>query len=447
MIELLNGALRFNVYFFCINLIVFGFFIYQWFMMYKRTGVNLDFWIYNMLLIFVIPFVIMYPFASSYFNVLAVGTNPLETINNSMDRAYLITLLGFVTMLIGKVCYDKFGMNKLVKLLFYTPFKQTIGLYFKRVVLSSNVSHGLALVYILILILFVTFTVSSGFASNPRAFFMANPQFRPFYNLITSLFGIVTGLLTTRIIQDNKLVDKILLLPIIMFGFFLGVRAPIIFQGLSFGVMFIIYRRKGYVPVYKMVLAAIATLFVIVILVVVRNAGGESVDTRNATAIFVYEIFYGNTFSDLRDFSWVIGNWNEVHLWGMSYISAFLSFIPSTLLPFREKWGIGKITVNMLGFDTTIHPGLRPGFFGEMYLNFDIFGVIIYAFVWAQVIQNVNVTVKENARKNNVVEGNSVMNAASFVAFLSNSAGFFGFYVNFMTLFVLYILTRIRFNK
>ena len=447
MVELLDGVVRFNLYFFCINVLMLSFFLYQWYIMYKRTGINLDLWVYNMLLIFVLPFVLMYPFASSDFNILSVGINDLEVINDNINRAYLITLLGFVTIFTGKMCHDKFGMSKIVKVLFYTPFKVTIGHYFKRVVLSNKISYGLALMYILVLTIFVTFTLSQGFATNPRAFFMANPKFRPFYNLTTSLFGIVAGILTTRILQNNKLLDKILLIPILGFGFFLGVRAPIIFQGLSFGVLFIIYRRKGYVPIYKMILAVITTLFVIVILVAIRNGGGESSDTRSTIAVFVYEIFYGNTFSDLRDFSWVIGYWDEVHLWGMSYISAFLSFIPSALLPFREKWGIGKITVNMLGFDTSIHPGLRPGFFGEMYLNFDVFGVVVYGFIWSQIIQSVNVAVKKNAQEHNVIEGNSAMTAASFVTFLSNSAGFFGFYVNFIVLFILYILTRIKINK
>lgn len=447
MTELFEGAIRFNGWFLAINGLMLLLFLYQWRQSYLKTGVNLDIWNYNMFLIFALPFIVMYPFASSNFNILSVDSKNLAIISDAMQRAYLVTLLGFLSVFLGKFCYERFGINAVINSFFYLPFRHTIGHYYERIVLNRRVSQGFVMAYTLILALFVSFTISQGFASNPRAFFMANPAVRPLYNLTISLYGIAFGILSTRILHANQRLDKLLLLPIIGFGFFLGVRAPLIFQGLGFGVLYIIYRKRGYFPLYKMGLALVAILVVVVGLVLIRNSGEASSVERNATAIFLYEIFYGNTFSDIRDFSWVLGYWDGSHLWGLSYLSAFLSFIPSAFLPFRETWGIGRVTVNLVGFDPLIHPGLRPGFFGEMYLNFDVIGVVLFGFVWAQVTQKVSTLVRKSAVRGDVIAGAGALTATSFVSYLSNSAGFFGFYVNFIVLAILYVLTRIRISR
>jgi hypothetical protein len=89
------------------------------------------------------------------------------------------------------------------------------------------------------------------------------------------------------------------------------------------------------------------------------------------------EFVYGNTFSDLRDFAWVLSSWNHKPFYGKTYASAFISFIPTTYSSFRTKWGIGRVTAKLGGFVPKFHPGLRPGAFGEPYLNFGIPGVIL----------------------------------------------------------------------
>lgn len=445
MIDALDGVIRFNPVYLIINISFASFFIISWYKQYRSTGINLDIWVYNMLLIFILPFIIMYPFATSDYNILYVGSSGVDGIISGIDEAYIVSIIGFLSMFIGKFYCDRFGINKIISFIFYNPFVNTIGLYYSEIILSKKVSRSISIIYIFILTIFVSFILSRGLISNPRGFFMENTQFRPIYGLIISLFSIVFGVLSTRILQFNSIIDKLLLIPIAIFGFLLGVRAPVIFQILGFGLMYVIYKGKGYISIYKMLLFVITILLLIIFLVLMRNSDvSTSRSSLNSTSIFWYEIFYGNTFSDIRDFSLIIGYWDGVHLWGMSYISAFVSFIPSYLLSFREQWGIGRITVNMLGFDPTVHPGVRPGFFGEMYLNFGIVGVIVLGFIWAQVIQNVNKIIKKSVHTNNVVLGNSALISASFVWYLSNTAGFFEFYVLFIVLFILYLCTRIR---
>ncbi len=67
---------------------------------------------------------------------------------------------------------------------------------------------------------------------------------------------------------------------------------------------------------------------------------------------------------------------------GKTYLSAILSFIPSSLCPFRETYGFGRYSLKILylGIDSPIAPtygGLRPTFVGEAALNGGIVGVIL----------------------------------------------------------------------
>ena len=69
--------------------------------------------------------------------------------------------------------------------------------------------------------------------------------------------------------------------------------------------------------------------------------------------------------------------------YGKTYLAAALSFIPSSIFPFREIWGFGRYSLEILylGQNTPIAPtygGLRPTFVGEAYLNGGYFGVVVF---------------------------------------------------------------------
>lgn len=68
---------------------------------------------------------------------------------------------------------------------------------------------------------------------------------------------------------------------------------------------------------------------------------------------------------------------------GKTYLSALLSFVPSAVFPFRETYGFGRYSLEILymGKDSPIAPtygGLRPTFVGEAYLNGGLAGVILF---------------------------------------------------------------------
>ena len=72
--------------------------------------------------------------------------------------------------------------------------------------------------------------------------------------------------------------------------------------------------------------------------------------------------------------------------YGKTYLAGALSFIPSSIFPFREAWGFGRYSLEILylGQNTPIAPtygGLRPTFVGEAYLNGGYFGVVTFGVV------------------------------------------------------------------
>jgi hypothetical protein len=98
-------------------------------------------------------------------------------------------------------------------------------------------------------------------------------------------------------------------------------------------------------------------------------------------ANFGAQFVYGNNFSDLRDFSWLLAFWDGDWFGGRTQLAGILGFVPAVLSPFRTDWGWGRVSVELVGIgfrDTPgVHPGLRPGAFGEPYMNFGLPGVIV----------------------------------------------------------------------
>jgi hypothetical protein len=109
---------------------------------------------------------------------------------------------------------------------------------------------------------------------------------------------------------------------------------------------------------------------------------------------FFFLLFFGDNFSDLRDFAWVYTNWDHVPWAGKTYLAAVLSFVPRFASQFRDTWGMGVATASTVGFDPQVHPGLRPGAFGESYFNFGLLGVIAIGLMLGIVLRKVDTDVK-----------------------------------------------------
>jgi hypothetical protein len=72
-----------------------------------------------------------------------------------------------------------------------------------------------------------------------------------------------------------------------------------------------------------------------------------------------------------------------------------MSFIPRFASEFRDTWGLGVATASTVGFDPQLHPGLRPGVFGEGFFNFGLFGVVAVGIMLGVVLKRVDTDIKQ----------------------------------------------------
>jgi len=417
--------MRFNVYLMVIDVILFIYFIYDWYKMYKKTGWSLDYWNLSMTLMFFMPFLIQYPFSSSIFNAISVGSN-VPMIQGSLDTCYLIFLAGYVSTYFGRYIFDKFKFKTTINFVFIQPFKQTLTKLFIICVKNSLTVRVLIVFYFVSLICILIYGAMVGAGFDIRAVFQANPEIRAFYNFVLILSSVVSLLLTARIFQYNRLIDKLLMFLFLIFTLFIGARAFLAQPIISLFGFYVFYSKRGRISLLKVGAIGISVMFLGISLSAIR-AGEFSL--RSFAVGFGEQIFFGNSYSDLRDFAWVYSYWDGTLLYGKTYLAAFMSFIPSFLSDFRTEWTAGKFTATTVGFDPLVHPGLRPGLFGEAFLNFGLIGVIFLGIIFGYALKYVDFNIRRSSLSKDKIGGIAATVSIMFIFNLPVTSGFFSLYV------------------
>jgi oligosaccharide repeat unit polymerase len=423
-IELFQGILRFNVPTMIINCLLILLFLYDWYRLYKRTGMSLDYWTMTMCLTYFLPFLIIYPFSSSIFNVMSVGDN-IFLIQDTINIAYYIFLLGYASMYFGRYIFDRSKYNTVLNKVFIRPIKSTLSNYFLACVKSVYTSTILFLIYFVSLIAILLFARSTG-TTDVRGIFQANPSIRALYNFVLILSSVVSLLLISRIFQFNRRFDKICLFLFFIITIFIGARAYLAQPIINLFAFYVFIKQKGKINLVKVFSIGFVVLFLGVGLNMLRSG---DLSISGLASGFAEQIFFGNSYSDLRDFAWVYGYWDKSLLFGKTYLAAFISFVPSFLSDFRTEWAAGKFTATTVGFDPLEHPGLRPGLFGESYFNFGLIGVIAVGTLLGYAYRYVDFHLKAAAYQNNRLNGIAAVVSTMFIFNLTITSGFFSLYV------------------
>lgn len=225
--DYLNGLLRFSHFCIFLDIIAFILFISMWIISYKKTKWKLDFWHFVMTLLFLIPVIIMYPFAAAMPNIISVGEVNYYRIEPFVNYSFVITLIGFLFMYVGRLIYDIFKLNTpliFIKLI-SQPFEKIIRLSIR----SKLIIYTISFLTIVLLLVNLIFQIKIGYLFNPRGYFLQNDILIPFYNFILSLNGFTLPLLFIRYLLRKERIVLFFIFIVIILSFFAGTRGAFLF--------------------------------------------------------------------------------------------------------------------------------------------------------------------------------------------------------------------------
>jgi oligosaccharide repeat unit polymerase len=354
-----------------------------------RKGYRIDVWHASVFLYCVLPNMLMLPFTKSDLNVLVLGGD-LSAVVLVLPLIFIITFFGYASVLIGGLLWRlKAGLRlrkDLARILHIVPRCSLMLMSSRRVLIFQSVLCLLGQCLIL------GFYFSAvGFGFDLRSYTFENPTLRPLALLVSSYSVIIASHCLARYV-DTKEKSLLLCTLILTFGLiFFGARGTLVSIYLNVLICYFVMLGTK-VSMTRMVSFMSAALLFMFYLGNVR-AGDYS--PGGFIASFVALVFYGNNFSDLRDFAWVYSAWDHVYWNGKTYLAAITSFVPRFASEFRDNWALGARTASTVGFDPQVHPGLRPGVFGEGFFNFGLPGVIIVGLMLGLTTRWVDVEVKQ----------------------------------------------------
>jgi oligosaccharide repeat unit polymerase len=389
-----------------------------------RRGYRIDIWHSQLFLVCVLPNMIMLPFSKSELNIPVLG-HDFAAVVTVLPNVFLITLLGYFAILAGGFAWRirvGLGTRKLaVKLLDIVP-QCSMMLMSSRSLLVFQASLCLLLQ---IFILTIYFT-HDGFGFDLRQYTFANPALRPVALVVSNYSIVIASHCLARYI-DTK--ERVLLTCTLLLSFgliFFGARSNILSIYISILLCYLIKLRS------RVSLLKLASIISAIILggLYLGSARAGQYSLSDFFTLLVVALLYGNNFSDLRDFAWVDALWDH-NLWiGKTYLAALTAFVPRFASEFRDAWGTGAATATTLGLDPHVHPGVRPGSFGESYFNFGLFGVVFVGLAIGIIVRRVDIDVKRvftdprpSMRK--AFASTMLLSVAGVVAISANSSGFF----------------------
>ena len=433
-----GGAWRFHPLLLTLNVVLLAGFAWDCHRTYRSTGWRVDFWMITLGLQFVVPVLVLYPFNGSYLNFISVGERYLS-FDRWVSYAYLITVTGFGCVYLGRGLYRWLGVALPLRLLHLTLER-----LFENNIKRGLTTYLLVVVTLLLLYFVVQIQVTTGHLFDPRAYFQMHGLWRPFYNLLLVLYPLALVFVGLRLMQWRgrhalvTLADVVGLLLLLAGVPFLGTRGVVLYPLLTL-LTFLSFRYRRQVR-----WGHLGGVTVLLLLLAILLLGLRSGEVGATLGNLGNEIFYGNTFSDTRDFAWVLSFWPGQWLEGKTYLAGLMAFVPREFSDFRNTWGLGIFTTTTLGMHPAIHPGVRPGTFGEVYFNFGLPGVVVLGTGLGYVLAYVNQAIRRvMEHSGDVVHAYAHTLSWTLALCFSISLGFAGFYAVVLVTLALALLRQL----
>lgn len=390
-----------------------------------RKGYRIDFWYAQVFLLCVFPNMLMLPFAKSELNVIVLGKD-LNAVVAVLPVIFIITMVGYLAVLVGGGLWRlQMGIglrDTTTKVLDVVP-RCSMMLMSSGSVLLFQAALCLALQAMILAIYFS----ESGFAFDLRSFTFANPSLRPVALVISNYSIIIASHCLARYIDTKERVLLACTLFLTCGLVFFGARGNILAIYMNVLICYVVMLRRKISLVRVIVVAAV----ILTVAFYLGNARAGEYSVTGLLGSLAFLLFYGNNFSDLRDFAWVYSAWDHIYWGGKTYLAALLAFIPRFASHFRDTWGLGVATASTVGFDPEVHPGVRPGAFGEGFFNFGLIGVIAVGLLLGMVVRRVDIDVKRalGSSHPSMMKAFASTMLIGIVGAFAVSAGFSGIYV------------------
>ena len=156
-------------------------------------------------------------------------------------------------------------------------------------------------------------------------------------------------------------------------------RGPLVFVVIC---VFLVYALFGLR--LRVLLGGVALSLAILLILQFAVLGGLNRTGPNSFAIDA-AITYGEVFGEVREFAWLLSEWDGNYFYGRTVEAALLP-IPETASSFKARNLMSSETKSIVGIaEDAPHGGLRILIFGEAYLNFGYPGVVLAGllFGWA----------------------------------------------------------------
>jgi oligosaccharide repeat unit polymerase len=390
-----------------------------------RRGYRIDYWHLELFLACVFPNMLMLPLARNELNGVVLGRD-FQGVVAVLPQVFLISLVGYFSILAGGSLWrlkTGAGLKNSVMPILRAPFQLSMMMMASRYVLLFQVAICLGLQGLILALYFS----HNGFGFDLRRYTFEHPALRPIALLASNYSIIIASYCLARYV-DTK--EKILLASTLLLTFgllFFGARSNILGIFMTVGICYLIKLRTR-INLLRMFALGSLSLAIVLYLGNVR-AGQYSLGQFFGGIVFT--IFFGNTFSDLRDFAWVYSGWNHDFWLGKTYLAALMAFVPRFLSDFRDTWSLGVVTATTVGFDPQVHPGLRPGLFGEGYFNFGLTGVVGVGLMLGIVARRVDNDVKRalSGPEPSMMKAYASTTLLGIAGNLALSAGFSGLYI------------------
>jgi len=355
-----------------------------------RLGYRIDLWHSHLFLFCVFPYMLMLPFARGELNEVIVGQD-LTRVVAAVPHVFLMAMAGYFAALCG---------GSLWSLQLGAGIRATAGAilnkgprYSEMLMSSASLLIFLSVLCVLAQLgLVAVYFSNSGFGFNLRAYTFENPSIRPISQIIALCSMVVISHSVARYLETRE-VSLLLSALLLTFGLlFFGQRGNLIFAYMNVAICSLI-RRRSSISLFRVGIVTLGVLGLVFYLGNVRQ-GIYSLSEFFTSLVFL--AFYGNNFCDLRDFAWIYSHWNHALWMGKTYLAGLATFLPRSVSQFRGIWSFGVATDWTVGLDTELHPGLKPGEFGEAFFNFGLPGVVIAGFLIGILVRRADRVAKQS---------------------------------------------------